>query len=82
MLREDECLDNQICSCAGVILVIPLVPQLFGAILTLLRLVLRLDGRARSLPKRPTVDPIAIAGTDNLGLHEMSIIRKYGNDGS
>lgn len=67
---------------AGVIIGIPLIPQLLGAILTFVRLLLRLDGRARSLPRHVNVDPYALAGTNNLGSHEVSVMTKYGNDGS
>lgn len=67
---------------AGIILLIPVIPQLFGAILTFFKLLLRLDGRARSLPSQPSVDPYILAGSQNLGSHEMSVISKYGNDGS
>ena len=59
-----------------------MLPQLLGAILTFFKLVLRLDGRARSLPSQSALDPYNLSGTQNLGLHEISVISKYGNDGS
>jgi len=51
-------------------------------IVTVIKVVLRLDGRAKSLPRRSPVDPFKLAGTENLGVFERSVISKYGNDGS
>lgn len=61
---------------------IPLIPQVLGAILTFLKMILRLDGRGRSLPQHRGVDPYLLAGTSNLGPHEYVVIGKYGNDAS
>ena len=73
---------NASAMCAGVVLAVPWIPRTLGFIIVLIKSVLRLDGRAKSLPKRTLLDPVKFAGTDNLGVYEKSVISKYGNDGS
>ena len=60
---------------------IPVVPQLLALSLGLIQSMLRLGGRAASLPQRAPVNTAALAGTEDLGKFEMSVLMKYGGDG-
>lgn len=59
---------------------VPLLPQLLGFSLQLIKAILGLDGRARSAPRRPVGPPAQLAVEAGLGSTEASVIEKYGAD--
>ena len=54
-----------------------MVPQLLALSLGLVQSMLRLGGRAASLPQRAPVNAAALAGTEDLGKFEVSVLMKY-----
>ena len=64
---------------AGAIIMIPVGPRLLGIVVSLVKMVLRLDGRSLSSRQLVTNDRASFTES-NLGPYERLVISKYGGD--